>query len=146
MNLRRTAQILTTSLTRTAHRHGFGVQSPWAYELIRDVLFEPLPYYAYQEEGLTTPLQQQLFRINNHYRNHPVIVIDEKGEAACAHYEQALQTLTPDTIIILEHTHNANANLWARIVQDPRAIITFDMRRRGMITFDSHRIKQNYLL
>ncbi|MBO5584946.1 MAG: hypothetical protein J5924_01030 [Bacteroidaceae bacterium] len=146
MNIRRTAHIIKTSLTRAAHRRGFGIQSPWAYELIRDVLFEPLPYYAYQEEGLTTPLEQQLYRIRNHYHNHPIIVIEEKGEAANIHYEQALQTITPDTIIVIEHTHNDNANLWSRIVQDPRAIITFDMRRRGMITFDSHRIKQNYLL
>ena len=146
MNIRRTVHIIKTSLTRAAHRRGFGIQSPWAYELIRDVLFEPLPYYAYQEEGLTTPLEQQLYRIRNHYHNHPIIVIEEKGEAANINYEKEIETITQDTIIVIEHTHNDNANLWSRIVQDPRAIITFDMRRRGMITFDSHRIKQNYLL
>ena len=68
MNLRRTIHLLITSPARAIHRRGFGVQSPWAYELIRDVLFEPLPYYAYREQNLTTPLQQQLYRIRNHYR------------------------------------------------------------------------------
>lgn len=135
-----------TSLTRAIHRHGFGVQSPWAYELIRDVLYEPLPYYAYQEQHLDTPLQQQLFRIRNHYRNHPVIVVDEKAEAARMHYEEAMQKVTPDTILVIEHTHNENASLWNHIIHDPRTVITFDMGRRGMVTFDKKRIKQNYLL
>ena len=81
MNFRRTTHLILTALPRAIHRHGFGVQSPWAYELVRDVLYEPLPYYAYQEQHLTTPLQQQLFRIRNHYRHQPLIVINEKGQA-----------------------------------------------------------------
>ena len=146
MNLPRTTQLILTSIPRAIHRHGFGVQSPWAYELIRDVLFEPLPSYAYQEQHLRTPLQQQLYRIQNHYRHQPLIIISEKAQAAQALYETALLTVTPDTILILEHTHNENATLWNRIVKDPRAIVTFDMGRRGMVTFDPKRIKQNYLL
>lgn len=146
MNLRRTTHLLLTALTRAAHRRGFGVQSPWAYELIRDVLFEPLPYYAYEEQHLTTPLQQQLYRIRNHYQGHPIIIIDEKGKEALQQYENALRQVTPDSILIVEHIHNENATLWNLIVCDPHAIITFDMRRRGMVTFDPKRIKQNYLL
>lgn len=146
MNLRRTTHLLLTALTRAAHRRGFGVQSPWAYELIRDVLFEPLPYYAYEEQHLTTPLQQQLYRIRNHYQGHPIIIIDEKGKEARQQYENALRQVTPDSILIVEHIHNENATLWNLIVCDPHAIITFDMRRRGMVTFDPKRIKQNYLL
>ena len=146
MNLQRTIHLLLTSPTRDIHRRGFGVQSPWAYELIRDVLFEPLPYYAYQEQNLTTPLQQQLYRIRNHYRHQPLIIIDEKGSTAHSHYQKAVQTVTPETILVVEHTHNENASLWQHIINDPRAIVTFDMGQRGMVTFDPKRIKQNYLL
>ena len=146
MNLRRTAQILTTSLTRAAHRRGFGVQSPWAYELIRDVLFERLPYYAYEEQHLTTPLQQQLFRIRNHFKGHPIIIINEKGSYAGILCNDEIQLATPDTILIVEHIHDENATLWNTIVNDPRATVTFDMGKRGMVTFDKKRIKQNYLL
>ena len=46
----------------------------------------------------------------------------------------------------MEHTHNENASLWDDIVRDTRAIVTFDMGRRGMVTFDKKRIKQNDLL
>ena len=51
-----------------------------------------------------------------------------------------------NTILIVEHIHDENADLWSLIVNDPRAIITFDMRKRGMVIFDKKRIKQNYLL
>lgn len=146
MNLRRTIHLILTSPARALHRRGFGVQSPWAYELIRDVLFESAAYYAYQEQHLDTPLKQQLFRIKNHYKEHPILLINEKGSAAEARYDELLQHTTPDSILIVEHTHNENASLWNRIVADSRAIITFDMRQRGMVTFDPKRIKQNYLL
>lgn len=146
MNLRRTTHLLITALPRALHRHGFGVQSPWAYELIRDVLFEPLPYYAYEEQKLTTPMQRQLFRIRNHYPGKPIIIIDDKGEEAIRQCEATLQGVTPDTLLIIEHIHNENAELWNHTVHDPRAIITFDMRQRGLVFFDKKRIKQNYLL
>ncbi|MBQ0023170.1 MAG: hypothetical protein KBT29_08020 [Prevotellaceae bacterium] len=146
MNIRRTASLILTALPRAAHRRGFGVQSPWAYELVRDVLFEPLSYYAYEEQGLTTKLERQLFRIRNHYRHHPIVIITDKGAAAAQHYETAMRTVTPDTVLIIEHTHDSNADLWQSIVLDPRTVITFDMGRRGMVIFDPKRIKQNYLL
>ena len=146
MNLRRTTHLLLTALPRAIHRRGFGVQSPWAYELVRDVLFESLHYYAYDEQGLNTPSEQQLFRIRNHFKGHPMVVIEEKGEVAAQQYEEAVQQATPDTVLIMEHIHDENADLWTRTVNDPRAIITFDMRKRGMVIFDPQRIKQNYLL
>lgn len=146
MNLRRTIHLILTALPRAVHRRGFGVQSPWAYELVRDVLFETLPYYAYDEQKLSTPMQRQLFRIRNHFQGQPIIVIDEKREQASQRGEEVLQTATPDTILILEHINDENADLWAKMVDNPRAIITFDMRKRGLVIFDPKRIKQNYLL
>ncbi len=146
MNLRRTIHLLVTAPTRAIHRRGFGVQSPWAYELIRDVLFECLPYYAYQEQHLNTPQQQQLFRIRNHFRQQPIIIIDGKGQQAAQGCEEAMRSHTSDTILVIEHIHNENATLWGHIVHDPRTIVTFDMGHRGLVTFDSKRVKQNYLL
>ena len=146
MNLRRTISLILTAIPRAIHRRGFGVQSPWAYELVRDVLFESLPYYAYDEQKLSSPMQQQLFRIRNHFQGQPIIVIAEKGEKAAHRCEEVLQTVTPDTVLILEHINDENADLWTRLVDDPRTIITFDMRKRGMVIFDKKRIKQNYLL
>lgn len=147
MNLRRTTYLILTSLSRAAHRRGFGVQSPWAYEFIRDVLFEPLHYYAYEEQGLHTPLERQLFRIQNHFRGHPLEVVKTTiGDEA---YDQILlfmKAAPPDAVLIIEHIDDENAKFWDRIVADPKATVTFDMGHRGLATFDPKRIKQNYLL
>ncbi|MBQ6966205.1 MAG: hypothetical protein IJP82_11060 [Bacteroidaceae bacterium] len=146
MNIRRTTHLLLTAIPRAIHRHGYGIQSPWAYQLVRDVLFEPLPYYAYQEQHLTTPMQQQLFRLRNHYRHQPLVIIHEKGQAAMQHYQQLLPTITQDTILIIEHINDQNYPLWETILSHPHTTVTFDMGHRGMATFHPKRIKQNYLL
>lgn len=77
-------QILTYPL-RAWHRHGFDVQSPWAYEMVCDVLFEHLRYYAYDQLSLlrkvfttegasTTDMDEQLFRLANH--TYPSLAIE----------------------------------------------------------------------
>lgn len=77
-------QILTYPL-RAWHRHGFDVQSPWAYEMVCDVLFEHLCYYAYDQLSLlrkvfttegasTTDMDEQLFRLANH--TYPSLAIE----------------------------------------------------------------------
>ncbi len=146
MNWRRKMHLMCTALPRALHRHGFGIQSPWAYELIRDVLYEQLHYYAYEERNLRTPLQRQLFRIENHFRLHPMVVIDQTGQEAVDMYEQTAEHATSDTVAVVEHADGRNARLWQLAVDDPRAIITFDMGKRGLIVFDTARVKQNYLL
>ena len=146
MNIRRQAGLLLTALPRAAHRHGFGVQSPWAYLLVRDVLFERLHYYAYIDQQLLTPQQQQRYRIRLHFRHQPLTVITATGADAQQQYEQTASSATADTVLVVEHADDANADLWRQIVADPRAIVTFDMGYRGMVVFDTKRIKQNYLL
>lgn len=82
---RHTTNILLTWATRAVHRKGFGIQSPWAYELVRDVFFETLAYYAFdtlmwQRKNLNTGNKaesahdEQLFRIANYM--HPLSVVE----------------------------------------------------------------------
>lgn len=146
MNWQRKMHLLKTWVPRALHRRGFGIQSPWVYEMVRDVLFEPLAYYAYEEQGLRTGLQRQMFRIQNHFRGHRVVVIDEVAEMADARYEDALSNVEPGMVVVVEHADDANADLWQRAVHDERTVITFDMGKRGLIVFDFKRVKQNYLL
>lgn len=128
-----------TALPRWWHRHGFGVQSPSDYVLVRDVLFESLHYYAYEDLNLDDEWQRQLYRIRL-WRPDAVVVSDGSG------YDAVRSTATDDTVAVIEHIDTANAALWQRILGDERARITFDMRRRGLVLFNSRRIKQNYLL
>lgn len=131
--------ILLTALPRWWHRKGFGVQSPSDFSLVRDVLFETCHYYAYEDLHLTTPLQQQLYRIRLW---KPDVVVIESAEQ----YEPIASTANDSTTAVIEHIDDKNAPLWQTILNDPRARITFDMGKRGLILFNSRRIKQNYIL
>lgn len=216
--------ILTYPL-RAWHRHGFDVQSPWAYLLVRDVLFETLPYYAYEELRLlrksfatawqlSTDDDELLYRMANHFAPQSIVEIGlpqsacymarPRPDAVCTailpspdgaetlqrlginaavgNVMQELQRTVPDgttagmvhialpnnkdgasqtglayewiaahadadTVVVIEHIGGSNRRLWKRIVSDDeRATVTFDLGRRGIVTFDPKRVKQNYLL
>ncbi len=61
-------------LQRVGYTRGFGVQSPWAYGLVRYVINEHYPYYAYEELeqvfAQAEPTEKKLgalyFRLANH--------------------------------------------------------------------------------
>ena len=109
-------QILTYPL-RAWHRHGFDVQSPWAYEMVCDVLFEPLRYYAYDqlnllrkvfttESGSTTDMDEQLFRLANH--TSPSLAI-EFGSPISACYMARPHSST-HCIAVVPHISDTDSN------------------------------------
>ena len=216
---------LLTYPIRAWHRKGYDIQSPWAYLLVRDVFFEPHPYYAYGElrqlrKSFSTPWElstaadELLFRMANHFAPRSIVeiglpqsacymarprpdipctaILPSDNSAAllrrlgintatgCA--LQQLQNAIPDgpaaalvhialpdskesaptvegiykwiaahadheTIVVIEHIDHTNRRLWQSIVSnDSLATVTFDLGRRGIVTFDPKRVKQNYLL
>lgn len=128
------------------HRHGFGIQSPNDYEFVRDVLFESLPYYAYSEQHLTKKSEQQLYRLRIYFSNNLLACITEGMPNSLDQYERAKAEATDESAIVIEHINGMNASLWQMVLVDPRARITFDMGSRGVVTFNTNRIKQNYIL
>lgn len=68
---------------RFLHRYGFGVQSPSAYYFIRNVLYERLRYYAYDDLCTKYPNRkkrqrrrdEQLFRIVNYFKPKKILVL-----------------------------------------------------------------------
>lgn len=145
MNLARTLYIILSYPNRLRHRLGYGVQSPWAYEMVRDVLFEKLHYYAYEEEQLHTSSERQLWRIKNFFRNGEVVYIPF-SDGAFDIYEKTARVATENTAVVIDGLMGCNASLWTRVLSDPRATVTFDLCNRGLVTFDKKRIKQNYTL
>lgn len=109
-------QILTYPL-RAWHRHGFDVQSPWAYEMVCDVLFEHLRYYAYDQLSLlrkvftterasTTDMDEQLFRLANH--TYPSLAI-EFGSPISACYMARPHSST-HCIAVVPHISDTDSN------------------------------------
>lgn len=92
---------------RFLHRHGFGIQSPWAYSLVTGVLFCKSSYYAFDELKRKFPKNQkhnkQLFRLVNALKpTEAIIITDEKNiqvaEAAKAYISAANNTVPVTTV------------------------------------------------
>ena len=63
-------------------------------------------------------------------------------------YEWVREHADDNTILVIDNIRKHNKTLWKHIVQDDqRATVTFDLATgRGIVSFDSKRVKQNYLL
>lgn len=190
-------------MKRWLHRHGFGVQSPFAYEWVRDVFFESLSYYALDElkakhhsdksSKKDICRDEQLFRISNRLKPTSILLMGDIPEhsvdyllspcrdAECMtlkgaelqklkqncqscgcfslimcqssasfkevyHKMKSLGIIGETTVMIVEDICRTQKQLWETIVADKKAITTFDMKYRGVVFFDTSRVKQNYTL
>lgn len=55
---------ITIWMRRFRHRCGYGIHSPYAFHLVTDVVYNPLPYYAY--EPLTRQLPYNPLRLDRY--------------------------------------------------------------------------------
>ncbi len=179
---------------RFFHRFGFGIHSPWAYSLIRNVLFEKLRYYAFDELKQKFPhrnhkdidLDEQIFRIVNHFKPSFVLILGTCEDSTINYIHSADNTLkivipdpqkpissllsyvslfyigahTPaiqfaellsskdmivdDTVMVIDGINKEHRQLWQYMLNFKQSAVTFDMKYRGLIFFDSKRSRQNY--
>ena len=159
-------------IQRWLHRYGFGIQSPWAYELVRNVLFEPLRYYAFDELKAKHPqrskkqrkLDEQLFRIVNHFKPATIEIIGN-ADAATQDYLSPLTspltlyylapsaplpsvpaTLSDGMVLVVDDIQRTNKDAWKQLTDNAQVTAIFDMRYRGLLCCDAKRIRQTYLL
>jgi len=145
---------MLTGISRWKHRHGFGIQSPWAYQFVRDVLFEKHRYYAFDTLNGTKD-DEQLFRIVNWLKPKTLMLVDGSLQAETyIHAAKADVQIQPysaedirtDTILVIEDIRGKNRALWETVHQSPHCTSTFDLRHRGIALFDPARQRQRYLL
>ncbi len=155
------------------HRHGFNVQSPWAYEFVRDAISDKSWFYAFDKLSGTVA-DRQLFRIvywlnaadvvantdNNITKAHLVAPLSRKyrqsdGAVVCYYDKTHLQILENDirsdrfsanSCVIIEDIRHSASELWDRLISRLPTTSTFDLGNRGVAFFDPARQKQNYLL
>jgi hypothetical protein len=155
------------------HRHGFNVQSPWAYEFVRDAVSDKSWFYAFDKlSGKNS--DRQLFRIvywlkaadveaytdNNITKAHLVAPLSRNrrrsdGFIVCYYDKNHLQILEEDirsdrfsasSCIIVEDIRHTASSLWRTINYNHPTTSTFDLGNRGVAFFDPARQKQCYLL
>lgn len=157
---------------RWRHRHGFGIHSPWAYELITEALCSKSQFYAFEElEG--TESDRQLFRLFVWLK--PKRYIAAGGtESANAHMKAAFNSYTDKgdievyyfatdraweiekafqggwiddhSCIIVEGIDGPNRQLWQALIAAKSPTSTFELHKRGIAFYDLARQKQNYLI
>lgn len=75
-------------LSRINHCRGFGIQSPWAYRIVRYVINEHSPYYAYEKLRWCYPsigaverkLCELCLRLSNHVQPKMMVNVDDSGQ------------------------------------------------------------------
>lgn len=159
-------------LSRINHCRGFGIQSPTDYWMVRYVINEHWPYYAYERLGkgddwLTSKLGRLYFRLANW--RHPSTVLRDRyaayWQAGCQRvqladdvqrvelvrleaddvqrYEQLAARCDDQSVVVVEGI-GRNDVLWRKVVADSRATVTYDLYYCGIALYDSKRIKQHY--
>lgn len=161
-------------LRRVGHCRGFGVQSPSDYRLVRYVINEHWPYYAYSQLGegddwLHRKIGRLLLRLSNW--RQPVVIIDQMGyadylkagcrkaqvkadpgseiEMACVPVDcrwEDLLSLCNDTTLIVVGNIWQMPSSWQRICQQPEVRVSFDLYYCGILLFDQNRSKQHYII
>lgn len=160
-------------LRRIGHCRGFGIQSPSDYWLVRYVINEHWPYYQYETLGqnddwLTKKLGRLCFRIAN-WRQPVVIessVYREYFQAGCrkvvwgesselvvlslegdwrSRLSYIYNKVSADSVLIVTGLSKAR-DVWREIVNDERAVLTFDLYYCGIVLFDKKRDKKNYII
>lgn len=151
---------------------GFGVQSPWAFELVSDVLYGKHRYYAFDELDGTRD-DEQLYRICawlnpskvNAYGALPVTANylnrfparhGQSGYNFCyfaaSHARDALRiyqdkaVVSPACIVLEGILDPLPRSVWSTLQSSPGCTSTFDLGKRGILFFDPSRQKQNYIL
>ena len=157
---------------RLRHRHGFGVQSPWAYEFVRDALFEKRRYYVFDSlQG--SRADEQLFRIVQWLR--PEEITEHASSATTHQYIEAAKNVThssavhlhyfseeasrdleemlqsedsfsANTCLVIDGIHSVHEAVWEQLLQHPCITSSFSLRKRGIALFDPARQRKNYIL
>ena len=156
------------------HSRGFGIQSPWAYELVTEVLCQPMPYYAYDDLQAEYPkasrrrqrLCQLYLRLANYRQEQPwTIVIATDGEREqVEHYlqtgcQKARVTLTtewPQTLddfpqcgmLVVEDIGRSRSRhkQWLKLLADPHVVVSFDLLDCGICFFDRAKNTRHYVI
>jgi len=139
-------------ILRIPRTRGFGVQSPTAYSILRSVINEQgflknnnfvdanscsYPFEASRRERL-------IFRIR--YRFHDLVQCSAISLQSIENYDSFFTNLSVGSVLVLLDIHEGAGarKVWRRILEDKRAVLSYDLLNCGVVFFDKTKIKQNF--
>ena len=136
-------------LSRLLHRHGYGIQSPWLFSLVTEVIPAEEEYYAYAELPVVERWHSKdlrlLLRLANHFQPSEIQVTDVPASLSqwlFAGCKKALVRTTSEASvphILMTRPDGAQclitpalrSPLWQQAATSPDAI-TLETRRLGL--------------
>ncbi|MCM1078910.1 MAG: hypothetical protein NC344_05350 [Bacteroidales bacterium] len=139
-------------ISRIGKSRGFGIQSPWAYRFVTEVIGERWPYYAYKDidrkypTGKERKYRKLLLRISNFV--YPAGMETTDVVTAARNLDTAIDNVTSKGVIIIGgiHADATSVKLWESIKAYDRVGITFDCYDFGICFLDREIHKQHYKL
>lgn len=139
-------QGLIDRISRWWHSFGFGIQSPWAYSLVTDVICERLPYYDYERidrecKSRRERRRQKLYlRIRNRFPQCQFYSIDDLS--------QGRGDLLTDEVFVLTGIRNSSEayKCWIQLRDSDAVGVTFDLYDLALCFPEEGRYKQHYKL
>lgn len=137
-------------LVRIGKAKGFGIQSPWAYSFVRDVIMEELDYYAYAEidAAYNNPkenkYQKLLHRLRNYAHGRDIKIIDFSNTTDET-IIGVMNTLHNDDFVVLRNT-DKDYERFSSIAHKKEVGIVFDLYESAICFAPDNRHKQHYKL
>lgn len=141
-----------STLLRVPRTRGFGVQSPFAYRFLRDVITERWPYYAYDDLNTLSlneeekKLGQLLLRLSNHFGPHQwyfgsmdLLHRCEAYVLAGSHQSKCVSKL-PNRVEIALLSAKDSLEEVLQHVSDDSVVVLLDLRCRSLSSYDSLRM------
>ena len=141
-----------STLLRLPRTRGFGVQSPFAYRFLREVITERWPYYAYDDlktlsrDENERRLGQLLLRLSNHFGprqwyfgSDDILRIYKAYVSAGCHRIQCISEL-PNKVEIALLSANGSLQEVLQHVSDDSVLILLDLRSCSFSCRDTMRL------
>lgn len=143
---------ITEYLSRVGKARGFGIQSPWAYSFVTDVIGEKHHYYAYADidRNCTSrkhrKRQRLYYRLSNFVHGSRVYITDINNDADII--LQLCRMASPSGIVVIENIHcnNISRKRWHDIRDNELVGVTFDLYDFAICFLDKTMFKQHYKL
>ena len=140
-------------ISRVGKARGFGIQSPWAYRFVTEVVGERYPYYYYEEIERQYPnvkerkFQKLVFRISNF--TYPAETVVMNIEDAHGHaLDDAVRRCGTGGAIVLRGINSSDKarQQWQQVLSRQDIGVTFDMYHFAVCFLDTAMYKQHYRL
>lgn len=140
-------------LKRVGKAKGFGIQSPWAFRFVTEVVAERWRYYAYEDIEKQFPkryeqkYQKLLFRIRNFVYPDKLLVMPLDSITA-ENLQDLPRQVGKKGAIVVEGLRESKESLskWEKLKAREEIGVTFDMYSFAVCFFDRNIYKQHYKL